>query len=151
MKSFTKTAIASLAVLATTLASMPTANAGERWRRYDRHYHGHSDGDLAVAGLLGLATGALIAGLASRPAYGAPVYRAPVYDEPIYAEPRPLPYRGYRTGYVGRQVIHVDDYGSLEPWTPQWYAYCSDRYRSFNERTGNFTGYDGRQHFCVAR
>ena len=32
----------------------------------------------------------------------------------------------------------------------EWYDYCSDRYRSFNARTGTFTGNDGEQHFCVA-
>ena len=28
-------------------------------------------------------------------------------------------------------------------------SYCSNRYRSFNPRTGMFTGYDGYQHRCV--
>ena len=149
MKSFPTAAIASLAVIATTLASMPAASAGERWHRH--HYHHSHGGDIAVAGLLGLAAGALVAGLASRPVYGTPLYQEPVYGAPVYADPRPLPYRGYRTGYVGRDVVQFDGYGSLEPWTAQWFAYCSDRYRSFDERTGNFTGYDGRQHFCVAR
>jgi Ni/Co efflux regulator RcnB len=30
-------------------------------------------------------------------------------------------------------------------------AYCSSRYRSFNPRTGTYTGYDGLQHRCVMR
>ena len=34
------------------------------------------------------------------------------------------------------------------PWTPDWYAYCGSRYRSFNPRTGYFVGYDGYPHFC---
>lgn len=40
---------------------------------------------------------------------------------------------------------------------PRYYAgddyvsYCSNRYRSFNPRTGTFTGYDGLQHRCVMR
>ena len=34
------------------------------------------------------------------------------------------------------------------PWSPAWYDYCSDRYRSFNPRTGYFKGYDGEYHFC---
>lgn len=135
MNNFLKTAIASIAVAATTLASLPAADAGERWHRHSRH-----DGDLAVAGVLGLAAGALIVGLASRPAY----------REPVYADPLPQPYRGYGRAYAEPDIVYVDDYASLEPWTPQWYAYCSDRYRSFNERTGTFTGFDGRQHFCVA-
>ncbi|WP_069443420.1 BA14K family protein [Methyloceanibacter stevinii] len=35
-----------------------------------------------------------------------------------------------------------------EPWTQDWYAYCSSRYRSFNPRSGTFVGYDGYEHFC---
>jgi hypothetical protein len=38
--------------------------------------------------------------------------------------------------------------GYLQPWTPQWYSYCSATYRSFNPRTGLYKGYDGRYHFC---
>ena len=39
-------------------------------------------------------------------------------------------------------------YSRPDPWTPEWYAYCSDRYRSFDEQTGYFLGYDGNYHFC---
>jgi len=27
-------------------------------------------------------------------------------------------------------------------------AYCRAKYRSYNARTGTYTGYDGRQHYC---
>jgi hypothetical protein len=27
-------------------------------------------------------------------------------------------------------------------------AYCHQKYRSYNSRTGTYTGYDGRQHYC---
>ena len=40
--------------------------------------------------------------------------------------------------------------GGLEPWSPGWYRYCEDKYRSFNARTGTYRGYDGRDHFCNA-
>ena len=71
------------------------------------------------------------------PVYGRPVYREPVYRERLYREG---PVRGtyartYATG--------------LEPWSPQWYDYCESRYRSFNPRTGTFTGYDGVRRFCA--
>jgi hypothetical protein len=33
-------------------------------------------------------------------------------------------------------------------WSPEWYSYCSYRYRTFNPRTGYFIGYDGYPHFC---
>jgi hypothetical protein len=35
-----------------------------------------------------------------------------------------------------------------QPWTEDWYAYCSSRYRSFNPRSGTFVGYDGYERFC---
>lgn len=38
--------------------------------------------------------------------------------------------------------------GSPEPWTSEWYAYCSSKYRSFDPSSGTFLGYDGRRHFC---
>ncbi len=51
---------------------------------------------------------------------------------------------------IGKEV-YVNDYaGGLEPWSPEWYDYCSDRYRSFSPRSGTFVGYDGREHFCTA-
>lgn len=48
-----------------------------------------------------------------------------------YAPPAPRPV------YVG-----------LRPWSGRWYAYCADRYRSFDPRSGTFMGRDGRRHFC---
>jgi BA14K-like protein len=39
-------------------------------------------------------------------------------------------------------------YGAPAPWTPDWYRYCSSRYRSFNPGTGYFVGFDGHHHFC---
>src|SRR5690606_2445069 len=129
MNGFVKTAIMVTALGATTLATLPAANAGDwRWR----HHHSHR-GDAVAAGIVGLAAGALIGSALSRP---APTYY--VYDEPGYVV---RPARRYRS---------VTYAGSIEPWTRDWYEYCSDRYRSFNARTGTFTGYDGRQHFCVA-
>ncbi len=138
MNSIFKTAILSVAVTASTLATLPAANAGERhWRRHQDGYHHSNSGDLAAAGILGLAAGALIVGLAAQPAYREPVY-----------SPRPQPDRGYPVVYDG---YAQGDYGvTLEPWTADWYDYCSDRYRSFKPRTGTFTGYDGQQHFCVS-
>jgi hypothetical protein len=35
-----------------------------------------------------------------------------------------------------------------EPWSAAWYSYCSDRYRSFDPRTGTFTSYSGETVFC---
>jgi hypothetical protein len=131
----------------TTLATLPAANAGDwRWR-HNGHRSSHG-GDAVIAGVAGLAAGALIAGALSQPR-SAPSYYEPDYydyDQPRYIVRRqvivrPAPVREYgRVAYAG----------SIEPWTRGWYDYCSDRYRSFNARTGTFTGYDGEQHFCVA-
>ncbi|MBX3580372.1 MAG: BA14K family protein [Rhizobiaceae bacterium] len=136
-----KAAILSVAVSATTLAALP-ASAGERYRRhhggghdsYDRHYSG--DNDLVVAGILGLAAGALAVGLASQQ------QSAPVSDNP-YRKPRPRPIREYP-----QSAYYYE--GGLEPWSRGWYEYCSDRYRSFDPESGTFVGYDGREHFCIA-
>jgi hypothetical protein len=32
-----------------------------------------------------------------------------------------------------------------------YYEYCSARFKSFNPRTGTYTGYDGLQHRCVVQ
>jgi hypothetical protein len=137
-----KTAIMGVALGATTLATLPAANASDwRWRHHHSRYHGSHHGDAVVAGIAGLAAGALIGSALSRP---APSYYE--YDEPRYivrrrVVVRPAPIRDYGP---------VSYAGALEPWTRDWYEYCSDRYRTFNARTGTFTGYDGQQHFCVA-
>jgi hypothetical protein len=142
MNRILKTSILSAAVAATTLVTLPAAQAGDHWRHSNRHHYSrHSGGnDLAVAGLLGLAAGALVVGLSAR---------EPAYREPVYA-PRPRPIRDYPITYREPEVVYADSYASMEPWTPEWYQYCSDRYRSFNARSGTFTGYDGLKHFCVA-
>ena len=116
----------------------------KQWPQYyrgNRHHprHGrvvrrHRDGDAAAAAIIGLATGAVIGGILSESRRNDRVYVAP---------------RDYRA-YRGPKVITLDQ-GSLEPWTASWYRYCDARYRSFNPNTGTFRGYDGQDHFCVAR
>jgi len=130
-----KTTILSAAIAATTLATLPAANADE-WR-----HHRHHNGDALAAGVLGLAAGALIVGALNNP---QPRYYDPGYDDyDGYA--RPAPVRRY---YAQPRVVYADRYA--EPWTREWYEYCSDRYRTFNSRSGTFTGNDGEQHFCTA-
>ncbi len=34
------------------------------------------------------------------------------------------------------------------PWTPEWYDYCMNKYRSFNPETGYYRTYSGRYRFC---
>ncbi|QPC45211.1 BA14K family protein [Kaustia mangrovi] len=38
--------------------------------------------------------------------------------------------------------------GGPEPWTPEWYRYCADKYRSFNPETGKYLAYSGQYRFC---
>lgn len=122
-----RTTIFSAAVAATTLAMSFSADAGDRWR-----HHRHNNGDAVAAGVLGLAVGALAAGALSQPRYYEPDY---TYVQPRrYARPAP---------------VYVERYGA-EPWSPAWYRYCENRYRSFDPRSGTFIGYDGMEHFCVA-
>jgi hypothetical protein len=135
-----KTAVLSAAVAGTMLAALPAANADD-WGHHRRHHNG----DAIAAGVLGLAAGALIGGALANdqpPAY-ADRYYDDGYDRDVVV--RPAPVRRY---YAEPQVVYADRYA--EPWTRGWYEYCSDRYRSFNSRTGTFTGNDGEQHFCSA-
>jgi hypothetical protein len=138
MNRFLKNAVLSAAVAATTLIAIPAANAGDYWR-----YHDDDDGDAIAAGVIGLAAGALIGSVLAQPSYREPIY----YDDYYYA---PRPVRRYE--YIGRAYddrVYVR--GSLAPWSRPWYRYCRNRYRSFDPSTGTFMGYDGREHFCVAR
>ncbi|MEI3851526.1 MULTISPECIES: BA14K family protein [Ensifer] len=146
MNKFIKAAVLSVAAAAMVIPTFGVAEAGGR--------HHHNNDDAWAAGAAGLVAGALIGGaIASQPrynsGYGERVYidPEPEYD---YYEPRPV----YRAQPVYRARPVVDSYGggyrSLEPWTPAWYRYCSQRYRSFDSDSGTFVGYDGRSHFCTA-
>lgn len=157
-------AAASALVAATVFAALP-AQAGERWRDHRRPVVQNDAGALIAAGVLGIAAGAVISGIANQPraAYAEPVYSEPAYREPVYREPlyREPPRQRVREQHVRRDYYppapvrynereHVQRYASFEPWTREWYRYCENRYRSFNPNSGTFTGYDGVQRFCVA-
>lgn len=144
MNRIVKNAVLGAAVAATTFSMMPMANAGERWRDHRRPHveYRNNGGDLVAAGILGLAAGAIAAGVATsaRPRYverypEPRYYRAPVVTERYYVERAP------REVYYG---------GGLEPWSPVWYQYCVDRYRSFDPSSGTFMTYGGERRFCVA-
>jgi hypothetical protein len=140
MKRVLKTLVLSAAVAATTLSSFSAAEARDRWHRH------HRGSDAAVAGIAGLAVGALAGAALAAPRQRVIIeddyYRAPpprrVYVEPRYERARP-------------QVVYGGSYrGFAEPWSGEWYRYCSDRYRSFNPSDGTFVGYDGVRRFCEA-
>ena len=119
---FMKTLAAGLALTIGATSLVGTAEA--------RHRNRH--GDAVAAGILGFAAGAILSGALARPRYYEYYERAPVYRAPP-----PVAYN--------QAPVY---YSRPDPWTPEWYAYCSDRYRSFNEETGYFRGYDGNYHFC---
>lgn len=100
------------------------------------------------------------------PVYSAPVYTArPAYSgpsgiRPAYPERRSLAdVEAYppRHGTGDPRVVTYDDtmggqqIAAAEPWSPEWYDYCRSRFRSFDERSGTFLGYDGQRHFCVVK
>lgn len=142
MNRFAKAAILGLATMAAAIAPLSQASADHR-----RH-HRDLDGAL-VAGALGLAAGAIILGATNEPQV---IYNEPDYYEPDVeyypVQPRP---RIIRPPVRHPKVVYYRDYeASYEPWSREWFRYCSNRYRSFNADTGTYRGYDGRDHFCVA-
>lgn len=135
----TRTLACSL-VAVTTLSALP-ADAGQRWRdrdyRHHRHNHqqrGMNGGDMLAAGILGLAAGAIIGGIASQP-------------RTVYVDPYPGRYRESHRYDRAPQPVYRAGY---EPWSREWFRYCSNRYRSFDPGSSTFMGYDGVRRFCVA-
>jgi hypothetical protein len=107
-----------------------------------------------------------------------PVYVEPqpvyVYPEAHYVSPPATPYPARRpltdiapayqsygvskTPFDGPDVITYDETvrgvataSATEPWTQGWLAYCRNRFRSFDDESGTYLGFDGKRHFCVAR
>jgi BA14K-like protein len=156
-----------LAIAAPVVFGSAAANAGGR-----HHYRGggYGGGDLLAAGVVGAVVGAAIA----RPYYYGPpaVYVAPqptyVYQDPPYAYVAPRTYYGppaynrrplsefYGTPPTGYPpaVAEPQTYGNslaADAWTPQWFDYCRNKFRSFDDQSGTYLGYDGKRHFCVIR
>jgi hypothetical protein len=78
-------------------------------------------GAFAAGAVVGLATGAIVGSALAQPRYYAP--------PPRYVAPAPVYYRP-------------------RPWTPEWYRYCSRKYRSFNYETGHYLSYSGEYRLC---
>ncbi|KPB02942.1 BA14K family protein [Ahrensia marina] len=176
-----KTSIAALAVASTSILPVATpASAHDRgyshyhgdsgyrcaprdrycrdfYRDRDRHYkrkvvrkkQRNRDGDVAAGVILGIVGGVILNEVvrgSQQPTYvrPQPQYRAPSYNNSNVYPPAPRKSQP-------RVVQYDNGYRSLEPWTAGWYEYCDDRYRSFNAKTGTYRGYDGKDHFCVAK
>lgn len=108
MKKFLSIACALLLIGATAAPAAYADHRGRGWsrgydhhRHYDRRHHRDNDNDAVVAGVLGLAIGAIIGSAASRPRYAEPPrYQAPrgCGYEPCGGPP-PQPY--YEQSYQG--------------------------------------------------
>lgn len=133
---------------------------------YSRKRKKSSKGDLIAAGVIGLALGAIIASESNknkrshRNTYNRPApqpsYQYDNYGQPYAGQRIPLDHYGNPVSQAPRsynqpEVITYQGSASLEPWTPGWREWCSNRYRSFNAQTGTFRGYDGFDHFCVPK
>lgn len=116
------------AAMALTVGAMSFATSAEAGRR---HHHRDHGGQVAAATIFGLAAGAILGSALSQPRYYQPA--------PVYVAPPPPP-----VVYQPAPVYYVNP----APWTPEWYAYCDARYRSFDPATGYFLGYDRQYHFC---
>ncbi len=128
---YLKSIAAAAAVSVGALSFATAADAGPRRGWGPGPYHGpvvvhrHNNGGAVAAGIIGgLAVGTILGSALSAPRYAAPpAYGAvPVYDAvPVYGP---------------------------APWSPDWYAYCASKYRSFDAASGTYLGYDGRRHLC---
>ncbi len=88
----------------------------------------NADGrDAVLGGALGFAVGTMFGNATARP-------RAYYPAAPVYVAPPPPP--------------PVVVYYAPQPWTPEWYAYCAQRFRSFDARSGTYLGHDGYRHMC---
>ncbi len=150
MNRFFKLAALTATAASFVLAPIAQAAAHDRWKHHRHHrptiVKKNNTDELIAAGIIGLAVGALIVGAASQPKHRR--HRAYRHDRPR----RDRDYFPQRPGvvYDEPRVIY-DRHASAEPWSPAWYNYCENRFRSFDARTGTYLGYDGKRHFCVAR
>ena len=99
-------------------------NAG--MRHHNTHRRHQSNNEAIALGIIGLGAAAIIGSAIANANQPRVIYR----DQPA------------------TRVISGGDY---EPWSRSWYRFCANKYRSFNASTGTYRGYDGRDHFCVAR
>lgn len=74
-------------------------------------------------------------------------------DSPAYGfRYAPAPYyslQPYRPRVVAPTRVRPPlSEGLPRPWTTRWYDYCSEKYASFDRRTGSFLTYGGSRRLC---
>lgn len=81
-------------------------------------------------------------------------YRGGYYYRPYYNNNWWVgPAIGFGTGVIVGGLLTQPRYYAPAPryYAPRAVnrdAYCHQKYRSYNSRTGTYTGYDGKQHYC---
>jgi hypothetical protein len=99
-----------------------SGGSGGHWHGGGGHHHHHHGGRWWGPGI-GFGTG-----FALGSAYGSYPYYNDYYDDDSYA---------YSPGYVESDGVSAADI-----------AYCKQRFKSYNVRTGTYLGYDGQRHPC---
>ena len=138
MNRFIRNAVLSCAVTATTLATLPAAQAGNRWDRRHEVTRQNDDSDVLVAGLLGLAVGAIIVSAISQPEPRAILDRDPYDDIDPYHE---LGYFPPAPQEEARE-IYFEEPTPPDNWDindRSWYKYCEDMYRWGKSRGGKMS------------
>jgi len=135
--------IATALALSVGALTVSTAEAGDRGRRHHRHHN--NGGEAAAAGIIGFAAGAILGGALSQPRYGNGYYDDRYYDDGYYAQPDVVYVQPRRVYTQRRPPTYAY---ALEPWSPEWYAYCESEYRSFEPSTGYYVTYGGKYRFC---
>lgn len=93
-----------------------------------------------------------------RPGYGPGYYNPRYYPRRVYRPYRPRVYPGVPyvlpAPPVYRAPVHRVPAGipytktGLAPYTPEWFAYCSRKFKSFDPRSGTYLAYSGKRRYC---
>jgi hypothetical protein len=100
-----------------------------------------------IAGIAGLVVGGIIVG--SQQHQQHVIAQPRLQPQPL---PRPVPGNAFPArprDTASPRVVTLD--GVFEPWSEGWADWCRARYRSFDIRTGTYTGYDGVKRFCEVK
>ncbi len=135
--------VAVAAILSIAALALPSTAEAGRYRHYRHH---HSNGGAAVAaGVAGLAVGVMLGGALARDRYDSTYYEERHYGPPatVYVERR-----YYRAGPPPPYAPPARVAHRPAPWSPDWYAYCHSKYRSFDRRSGTYQPYHGPRRLC---
>ena len=152
-------ALSSALVLAMAVLQAPAANArsahycDSEARAYAAR---HADGRGFVGGAVGGAiTGAIIgsivdggrgAGRGAAIGGGVGALGGAVHESQAWQDAYHYAYdRCMRASYRAPARARYD---RPEPWTDEWYDYCSAKYRTFNPDTGRYRAYSGKYRLC---